>query len=213
MDAGTNLAVSKSPRRKKKEVEVKPYVPYPFKDQFPRMSNCSPAVQEIMQKAIDNGDVQYAENRPEPVYVPEYFSGLKVAKERTESLDDYIKDIDTLMLRAIKNNEKKYHEAVMSYLRSKEKDLKVLLAQMAERNALDKKDKAIEELKTIVSKLELEGKQVFDQLKGSENTIRKERDRVLSQQKEKAFLEKTVKKEKRTVIDQGRQLNHLLKLC
>ena len=165
------------------------------------MSNCSPAVQEIMQKAIDKGDVQYAENRPEPIYVPEFFSGLKVARERTESLDDYIKDIDTLMLRAIENNEKKYHEAVMSYLRSKEKDLKVLLAQMAERNALDKKDKTIEELKTIVSKLELEGKQVFEQLKGNEKTIRKERDRVLSQQKEKAFLEKTIKKEKRTVID------------
>ena len=86
--------------------------------------------------------------------MPEYFQGLKLAKERGESLDDYIKDIDTLMLRAIRNNEKKYKEAVSAYLRSKEKDLKLLLAQMGDRNAIEKKDLVIEELKAMVSNLE-----------------------------------------------------------
>ena len=43
--------------------------------------------------------------------------------------------------------------------------------------------------------------------------MRKERDRVLTEQKEKAFLEKTVKKEKKIAMDRGRQVDHLLKLC
>ena len=42
---------------------------------------------------------------------------------------------------------------------------------------------------------------MFDKLKTNEKTIRREKDNVLSEQKEKAFLEKTVKKEKRRVID------------
>ena len=58
------------------------------------------------------------------------------------------------MLRAIRNNEKKYKEAVMAYLRSKEKDLKLLLTQMGDRNAIEKKDLVIEELKAMVSNLE-----------------------------------------------------------
>ena len=42
----------------------------------------------------------------------------------------------------------------MAYLRSKEIDLKLLLAQMGDRNAIEKKDLVIEELKAMVSNLE-----------------------------------------------------------
>ena len=91
---------------------------------FPKMSDCNPEIQDLMQAAIKEGIVQHDPKKSEPRYVPEYFSGMKVAKEQTASLDDYIKDIDTKMMDAIKRNEKKYHQAVMDYLRSKEKDLK-----------------------------------------------------------------------------------------
>ena len=58
MNVGTNLSVSKSPRRRKKE-PVKPHVPFPYKETFPKMSNCPPSIQEIMQEAIDNGFAQH----------------------------------------------------------------------------------------------------------------------------------------------------------
>ena len=52
---------------------------------------------------------------------------MNLAKEGKKLLDDEIKKIDEMTLNAIKENERKYHDAVMRYLGKKEKDLRMLI--------------------------------------------------------------------------------------
>ena len=103
------------------------------------------------------------------MYVPQYFDGMDVVEKGKQQLDAEINKIDELTLSAIKENEKKYHDAVMRYLKKKEKDLRYLIGELANKeSSRDDKDLVIEKLKTQISMLESDGGALIKRLTSTE---------------------------------------------
>ena len=90
---------------------------------------------------------------------------MSLAQEGKRQLDHEITKLDEMTLNAIKENEKKYHDAVVRYLGKKEKDLRYLLGELASKEAThDEKDVIIEKLKSQISGLESDGEALMKRL-------------------------------------------------